>query len=218
MSRIVCDASSLISLSDNCLLWVLQSVGAEFLVPAAVKAELVDQPLRSRKFELKALRIKEFITRGAVRLADEDGVKEHAMEITRLANALFKYGSHNVRILHEGESESIALVKKLGTDALMIDERTTRLLIEDLEGLKSYIQHRTGFDLKMNNQVARDIRNQLEGTSVIRSSELLAYAFEKGALDELGGLGALHASLYGLKFSGCAITSDEIEEYVKMLG
>jgi hypothetical protein len=183
----------------------------------AVKHELVDRPMRSKKFELKALRIREYINNGIVTMVDQKGVSDRAKEITRLANALFKYGKHSVRIVHEGEAQSLALLEKIGSGSLLIDERTTRLLIEDLDSLKKYIQHRTGFHLKVNKQVARDLKGRLSGIPVMRSSEVLAYAFENGNLDRLGGAETLHASLYGLKFAGCAITSDEIEQYVRLL-
>ena len=216
MSKIVCDASSLISMSDNCLLWLLPGFKAEFIVPGEVKRELVDKPLKEARFQFKALRLSRAIESGDITVVH--GVAKQAKKIASLANSLFKYGSHNVNILHGGEAQSIALMQEQGIQTLLVDERTTRLLVEDRKSLKKYIERRTGFNLKLNHKIEREIEKELEGISVIRSSELLAWAYENGLMTKFGkGRSVLHASLYGLKYSGCAISNNEIEDYMRLL-
>ncbi|MCD6522198.1 MAG: hypothetical protein J7K68_00460 [Candidatus Diapherotrites archaeon] len=217
MHEIVCDASSLISLSDNCLLWILNELEASFLVPHSVKLEIVDYPLQSKRFELKALRLNEAITDGVLKVIHEPRVRNRANEILRLANSVFKYGGHTVKIIHKGEAETIALMKEKGYQTLLIDERTTRLLIEDIYALKKYIESRTGFRIKMNREIVKDLQKKLRDIRVVRSGDLVAYAYEQGLLDRYGTKEALKATLYGVKYAGCAITNEEIEQYVKML-
>lgn len=218
MRNVVCDSSSLISLSDNCLLWLLPQLSAEFLVPEGVKVEIVDAPAKTKKFELKAMRLAAAIKKGSIKVLIDKKVVERGSEILRLANSLFKYGKHTVKILHRGEAETLALVERETYDTLLIDERTTRLLVEDLGALKSYIQARTGFTLHMNKNLANELRNHFNEVNVIRSSELIAYAYDKGLFEAWGkDTTVLHAALYGVKYSGCAITSQEIEDYMRML-
>ena len=218
MNKIVCDSSSLISMSDNCLLWLLPGFNAEFIVPEEVKREIVDRPLKSARFEFKALRLGMAIGSGAIKVVSDGDVARRAKEIAGLANSLFRYGKHNVNIIHGGEAESIALMQKQGIQTLLVDERTTRLLVEDHVALKKYIERRTGFNLKLNNKIAKRLEDEVGGISVIRSSELLAWAFENGLLKKFGNdKSVLHASLYGLKYSGCAISNDEIEDYMRLL-
>ncbi len=218
MKEIVCDSSSLISMSDNCLLWLLPEFKVEFIVPAEVKREIVDRPLKTAKFEFKAMRLSQAIDSGSIKVLDAGGVSERGKRIVELSNSIFSYGRHNVKIVHGGEAESIALMEKKGIQTLLIDERTTRLLIEDRDALRKYIEHRTGFHLKVNQKIERQLADELDGISVIRSSELLAWAYEQGLLGKYGGgRELLHASLYGLKYSGCAISTEEIEDYMKLL-
>lgn len=218
MNRIACDSSSLISMSDNRLLWLLRRLTAEFVVPAEVRREIVDRPLKDPRFQQKAARIQQAILDGSIRVIEDRAVSNAGKEITELANSLFRYGDHGVKIVHGGEAESIALMKKRGVQTLLVDERATRLLIEDREALKEYIEHRTGFSLKTNAGADLELARVFEGMRVIRSSELVAWAYERGLLGRAEeGKKQLNASLYGLKYSGCSITNGEIEDYVKML-
>lgn len=218
MKTLVCDSSSLISLSENCLLWLLPLYNAEFVVPEGVKQEIVDNPMRNEKFEFKAVRLQQALLDGSLKVAGNNKITERANELTRMANALFRYGKHNVKILHGGEAQTIALMEQLGMKTMLIDERTTRLLIEDRAALKSYIEQRTGFQLRLNEEASKAIGKELEGINVVRSSELVAWAFEQGYLKRMGkGPDLLHATLYALKYAGCSITQDEIEQYIQML-
>ncbi len=218
MNKIACDSSSLISMSDNCLLWLLPNFDAEFVVPQEVKREIVDRPAKQTRFEFKAMRLQQAIHSGALKVVGDQAISKQGKELIELSNSLFKYGKHTVKLIHGGEAESLALMKKHGIQTLLVDERTTRLLIEDREALRKYIQRRTGFNLKINKSIGRRLEEELSEFNVIRSSELIAWAYEKGLLERFGeSKDLLHASLYGLKYSGCSISNEEIEDYVRML-
>lgn len=214
MKKIVCDSSSIISLSDNCLLDLLPKFNVEFIVPKGVEKELVERPLHVNEFEFKALRLREAINEGMIKVEDVPGVHERAEEILEEANSLFQ---PRVKILHEGEAECLALMELVGAKTLLVDERTTRLIVEDPVGLGKFIQNRTSFKVRMSEEKALKLHDRFSSFSVIRSSEVVAVAYEKGLLDKYGDGRLLHASLYALKFSGCAISKKEISEYLKIL-
>ena len=63
MKQLICDASSLISLSENCMLPVLQKLHGtiSFLVPQAVYNEVITKPMKTRRFFLQSIFDKSFI-------------------------------------------------------------------------------------------------------------------------------------------------------------
>ena len=219
MKKIVCDASSIISISDNCLLSVLDQMHdkMQLVISKRVKEELIDKPLKTHRFALKALILRKFLNNGMMEVYDKAEINDYAKRITDLANSLLSYKKRQLMILHRGEAESLACLKSLGENTLLVDERTTRHLIEDPELLQKYMENITQHRLNMNNEVLDELQKELKGINVIRSSELLAYAYEKGMLEGLDSKRVLEAGLYALKFSGCSITRDEIKEYTHLL-
>lgn len=217
--KLVCDSSSLISLCDNGLLWLLKKVGkkTEIIIPPAVKREIVDDPLATRHFELRAIQMNQAIRENAIVVSDDPRIQEITNEITCLANSLLSFKKKTVKILHAGEAEAIACVKANGEAVFMVDERTVRLLIEDSEKLMEYMEERTGYSIEMNKQVKKALEEKLGGIEIIRSADFFAQAYEDGLLDEFGTDKILEAGLYGLRYAGCAITESEIKEYVRML-
>jgi predicted nucleic acid-binding protein len=218
MKTVLCDSSSLISLADNCFLPLLERVGGKFLVSRSVKHETVDRPMITKRFSLPAMRINSYISAGIIQLYDGPGIADYSKKITDLANSLLEYKGKRVKIIHEGEASSIACLKVMGEDTLMIDERTARQLIEAPEFLRDYIGSRTKHRLVINDSVLDELRREIGGITVIRSAELLAYAYDKGYLDDYETDKVLNAGLWALKFAGCSITEDEIKEYTKLLG
>ncbi|MCD6414734.1 MAG: hypothetical protein J7L23_03870 [Candidatus Diapherotrites archaeon] len=214
MSQIVCDSSSIISLSENCLLNLLPRFKVDFVVPRSVEKELVDKPLRVDEFEFKALRLREAINEGIIQVKDVPGVHKRAEQILAEANSLF---TPRIKILHEGEAECMAMLELTDVNTLLVDERTTRLIIEDIIALGNFIQSRASFKLRMDREKAMALQERFSDVTVLRSTELIAVAYEKGLLNNLGDGHLLHASLYALKYSGCAITKGEIKEYLQLL-
>ena len=218
MRKIVCDASSVISLAENCFLPLLQDLkNAEFIVSKCVEKEIVEKPLATRRFGLEAVRAGLLVEKGIIKVVDDPFIQEYTKKITDLANSLLKYKEGYVKIMHEGEAQSIACLKFLGAKTLLIDERTTRLLIEDIELLKKYIESRTGFKLEIDENVLCQIKKESAEINVIRSCEILAYAYENNLLKDFGDK-VFETGLWALKFSGCSITDEEIKEYLDLLG
>ena len=61
---------------------------------------------------------KQAIDAGMIKVVSGKGVSDRAKEVTELANSLFRYGKHDVKLIHGGESESIALMEKQGIQTL----------------------------------------------------------------------------------------------------
>ena len=216
--RIPCDSSSLISLSDNCLLRILENSKKKFVIPKRVKMEIFDAPFSTKRFKLRAIQINSYLKRGVLEVIDDPFIHEYAEKITDLANSLLSYSGDYIKIIHQGEAEVIACAKHLNEGTVVIDERTSRHLIEDTDLLKRYMESRTGLRLEMNGTAQKKLAKELDGISVIRSAEIFAYAYEKQIFPQYSSKGALEAGLYALKFSGCSITDEEIKDYIELLG
>ena len=73
MKSIVFDTGSIISLVTTNLLWTLKRLKkrykGDFLIPGSVKSELIDRPLKSKKFRLEGIVIQDFLFEEVIKLA-----------------------------------------------------------------------------------------------------------------------------------------------------
>lgn len=218
--NVIFDASTLISISQTCLVNLLaglkREMNAEFVVPKAVFYEAVQRPISIKRFELNAIRIKKVI--------EENGFKVMACkdkglfdEIAGIANACFFIKGKPIKLLQRGEIEALALVKELGAGAFAIDERTTRMLLEAPEHLRKILQARRRIEIKANRSNVRALEMMFPGITIVRSVELIALAEELGLLEKelpKGGQ-SLEAALFAAKYSGCAVSSREINRFLQ---
>ena len=91
---------------------------------------------------------------------------------------------------------------------LAIDERTTRMIIEKPENLKNLLEKKMHTRIK----IRKESFDLFKGFKIIRSTEIMYIAYKKGFIKIKDGNLVLDAVLYGLKFKGCSISHDEIEE------
>ncbi len=216
--KIICDAGPLISLADNCAINLLSKFNNNFYITKSVEKEIVNHPMDTKRFKLKAIMLKEAIQKGEIKRIEETSkMQQEAREVIELANNLLHVQGKAIKIVHEGEASAIGALIALNEKNLLIDERTTRHLIEDPEKVKEYMQSKTKYKIKMNENVLRELQKKFKGIKVIRSSELIANAYEKNLLPWKDAK-SLEAALYAVKFAGCSITKEEIKEYVRMLG
>ena len=213
---IVVDSSSIISLAVNCLSPLMDRLGVEFVVTPKVYDEIVSKPSDSRRFALESMRIRRLITAGAITVRGP--TTDLQSRILSAANRVYRIRGRELKIIHQAEAEALALAAEIKAEALMIDERTTRLLMEDPHELRELLSHRNKADVVLDEPSLDRLCGLLPDVPVIRSAELAAVAYEKGFLTRMHGVedkSVLEAALAALKFSGCAITWDEIEEYQK---
>ena len=222
---IIFDSGALISFSMNGITRILSGLkGAfkgKFLITQEVKREIIDVPIRIKKFELEALKIKKLLDDGILELPSSVGISDSEIEkadqrFLEIANSTFNGRGRDIHILDHGEASCLALSKILtekGIDNIIaVDERTTRLLVERPENLKHI------FEERMNTKVTIKSENTkfFKGFRIIRSAELAYVAYKKNLVDLKDGNLVLDALLYALKFKGAAISGEEIEEIKRM--
>ncbi len=222
MKKLVFDSSSLISLSEKCFMKILGRLAekqkVEFFMPYSVMKETVEIPLKIKRFELNAIRIKTAIKNGWIKvIKPQNGTLELSNRIMELSKGLCLAASKPLDIIHKGEIEALALVKTMGADALVIDERTTRMLLEEPRNLLKLFEYRTGKHMSFNERKLVEIQGLLSGTTIFRSSEIIALGYEKDCFEnELeNNKASLKAALFSVKYAGCAISEVEITEYLK---
>lgn len=222
---IIFDAGALITISMNGLdkeLIRLKCIfDGVFLITQQVKKEVIDKPLTIKNFELEALRTKKLLDDKVIELADDYGldnksIENKSNEIMNIANSFFMSPKEPVRLLHLGEASCLALSEMLNKEkiknVIVIDERTTRMLIEKPENLRELLIRKLHTNISLVKQNFAYFKN----FQVIRSAELIYVAWRKGLVELKDGIFILDALLYAIKSKGCAISSDEIEEIKKL--
>ncbi|MEW6295110.1 MAG: hypothetical protein AB1467_02320 [Candidatus Diapherotrites archaeon] len=221
MNDLVFDSSALISISENCLMKVLgelsQKAIGNFYISEAIARETVNVPLSIDKFELNAIRIKQALENGWIKVFRHEKIGEFAQRIEGIANNCFFHDGRPLELIHYGEAEALALNKIINASVVVIDERTARSMLEYPLSLKKSISLNFNASIKMNKGKLKELKEFCGQVRIVRSVELMAEAFDLGLLEkELGNsIESLKASLYALKYKGCAVSLNEIESYIK---
>lgn len=223
---IIFDASTIISFSMNGLLPELRKLKeifkGKFIIPYEVKEELIDNAIKIKRFELEALRAKQLIEQRVLELPDVLGINKTEISRKRFefldsANDMFITNKKEIRIIHEGEAACLALSKLLDKkniqNIIAVDERTIRMLIEKPQNLKALLER------KLHAKVffRKDNFKEFKGFKIIRSAELIYIAYKNRIISMKDRGRLLDALLYALKYKGCAISHEEIEE-IKRIG
>ncbi len=222
---IVFDSGVLISFSMNGMMDIIRRLKdifpGKFLITSEVKGEIIDVPLRIKKFELEALKIKALLDEGILELPISLGIKDSEIEkedgdFLEIANSTFNGNGKDIHILDHGEASCLGLSKILTekgiANVVAIDERTARLLVEKPENLKNIFEERMNTKIKIKEGNLKFFK----GYKIIRSPELAYVAYKKNIVGLKNEM-LLDALLYALKFKGAAISGDEIEQ-IKKLG
>ncbi|VVB81814.1 Uncharacterised protein [uncultured archaeon] len=223
MKNILFDSGPIISLTTSNLLWLLDEFRkkANLLMTLSVKRELVDRPLETRRFKFEALQVESLIQKGTISVLKDDTITKKALELSNLANTLLSAHGQNIKIVQIGEMETVAAAMLYKADAVVIDERITRTLLENPHGLHLLMEKRLHMQLQHNEKVLRDWEEATRHISVIRSIELVTIAYEQGLLDKFivdipnSRRELLESILWSVKLNGCSVTDDEIDTIVK---
>jgi len=216
--RMICDSSSLISLSMNCMIPVLVELSekADFIITQSVYDEIITNPLKRGHHIMGPMKFKALVQQGILQIEKAD--YQETEEILDSSNSIYFARHKQLKIIQLGEAEALALAND--GDVLLMDERTLRFLIEKPNDLRDLLQHRMHKGISMNQQRSNAFRKYCQGVSVIRSSELIAVAYEMGILEKYfagDSYEVLKACLWALKYKGCSLSVKDIEEYLKML-
>jgi len=216
--NLIFDSSSVISIATNNLLPQLKQLKkqfkGDFIIPHSVKKELIDNPLKGKKYKLEALIILDLLNDKILNLKKAD--KNYLMN---LSNNIFINKQKPIKILQAGEVEAIAMQNH---NICVIDERTTRMLIESPVKLKELLEKKLHSKVHIDIKKLNEFKELTKNTKIIRSTELMTIAFEKGLFKDVITKGKkkdfLDGLLWGLKLRGCAISSDEINEVLRLEG
>ena len=221
---LIFDSSSLISLSLNGLLEELKKLkeifNGEFIITKEVKQEVVDEPMKIKKYELEALKIRNLIDEGYLNMPDKLGIQDKeitslTIKLMDIANTMFIGNRNEISLIQLGEASCLALSKLMNEkkikNVLVIDERTIRMLVEKPENLKELLENKLHTKIKLKESNFKSFKE----FKIIRSAELMYLAYKKNLVRWKGKI-VLDALLYALKFKGCAISFDEIEEIKKL--
>jgi len=225
MKVIIFDASTLITFAMNGLLSELRELKkifkGKFIITEEVKREIIDKPLKIKRFELEALQIKQLLDNGtlekpSVLNVDENKISKDTIELMKIANKIFQGRGREIHLISSGETSCLALSRilyeKKIKNIIAVDERTTRMLGEKPENLENLLRKKLHTDVRFNEGNFKSF----EGFKFIRSSELVYVMYKKGIIKLKDSGIVLDALLYGVKYKGCAISDDEIKEIKRM--
>ncbi|MBW3013867.1 hypothetical protein KY335_01335 [Candidatus Woesearchaeota archaeon] len=230
MKNIVFDAGPVITLTLNELLWLLDELKGRyngfFYIPPSVKEELINKPLRTKKYAFEAIRVMDKINEGTLTVISEKRIIDLATKLSDLANNSFSMHDRNLTIVQRGEMESVAAAILLKSDAVVIDERTTRMLVEEPKMLLKILIKKFHKKIRVNKNTLSKFSQEVRGLKIIRSAELVTIAFDLGLLDEYitarGKIDPqmkktlLESALWAVKLTGCAISRKNIDEIVRI--
>ena len=226
MKLMVFDAGPVISLTTNNLLGLLTNLKERYLgsfcVPSAVRKELIERPLMTKKFKFEALQVLRCIHSGVLEVLDNKEIRNMTLHLLDLANSCFKARGRFMQIVHFAEMEAVAAAILTKADAFVVDERNTRLLIEDPVRLRKILSRRLHTDIAVNKKSLKEFRSLTKDLRLIRSVELVTVAYELGLLDKYlvdipnAKKTLLEAVLWGVKLNGASVSDKEIAEIVRM--
>ncbi len=227
MKSLVFDAGPIISLATNNLLWLMEKLkkkfDGEFYISKIAKEEVVEHPLATKKFKFEALQILKIIDDKVLNVVDNKNIKEKTNTLFNLANSIFMAYNRNIHLVHKAEIAGIALCIDSNADAFVVDERTSRVLVEDYKSLKSLLEKKLHTGITINQKNLLDFQKITKGVKMIRSVELVTAAYELGLLNDFvlnvkdPKKTLLEGVLWGVKLNGCAVSRNEINEIISLV-
>jgi len=225
MKAIIFDSSTLINFAINGLLQELRELkklfDGKFLVTKEIAEEIIDKPMKIKRFELEALKIKELLTDKILEMPsslkiDDSKISRMTAEIMNLANNTFFAQGNAMHIIDIGEASCLALSRLLNEkgikNVVSVDERTMRLLCEKPENLFNIFQKKLHTEIKFKKENLKSFQD----FKFIRSAELIFIAYKKGIVKLRNHDNVLDALLYAMKLNGCSISDDEISEMKRL--
>ena len=226
MKSLIFDAGPIISLATNNLLWILEPLkknfNGKFYVTEFVKREVVDKPLETKKFKFEAIQVEKLIENKTLEVIDNSFIQENTPKLLNLANEIFRAYTNYIKIVHYAEISVIIAAINLGSDAIALDEKTTRYLIENPKLIAEILKKTLHTPIYINESNLKEFKDTAGKITTLRSIELVTVAYEHGILDRYvttlpnAKKDLLESVLWGVKLNGCAVSKEEIEQLVKL--
>ncbi|MEK6939597.1 MAG: hypothetical protein AABX31_02610 [Nanoarchaeota archaeon] len=226
MKSLFFDTGPIITLVMSRLIWILPELkkkyGGKFYITPSVKRELITRPMDIKRFQFEALQALKLIKDGVLEVYEDIPQKE-VLRLHAIANSSFRIGNQNMEVVQSGEIESVVCALKAGAEAMVMDERTMRLFIENNQEMKALLERRFNQQVSVDVAKAKQFSKELGGIQIIRSVELVGVAYKMGLLDSYipslknGREVLVEAALWNAKFNGAAVTEHEVEEIKEYL-
>ena len=188
---IIFDAGTIINFAMNGLLEEFRGLkkifNGKFLITKEVEEEIVEKPLKIKRFMLEALKIKGLIDEGILEMPsvlgiDENKISKMTVEIKNIANNTFFGHGNAIHIIDSGETSCLALSRLLDEkgikNVVSVDERTIRILGEKPENLLAIFQKKLHTEI----EAKRENFKSFKDFNFIRSTELIYIAYKKGII------------------------------------
>lgn len=224
MKIVVFDTGPIISLTTNNLLGLLSGLKEKykgnFYITPSIRRELIERPLDTKKFKFEALQVLRCIHSGILEVYSGEELRKKTFRLLDLANRCFLVKGEFVRIVHFAEISGIAAAILNDAEAFVVDERNTRLLIEDPKSLQETLSRRLHMKVNADKNNLNEFKKMVKGVRLIRSVELVTIAYEKGLLNKYivnvpnARKTLLEAVLWGVKLNGCSVSEREIKDIV----
>ncbi|MEW5896568.1 MAG: hypothetical protein AB1668_02655 [Nanoarchaeota archaeon] len=199
-----------------------EKYGGKFYITPAVEKELITRPMSIRRFEFEALQAQKFIRDGVLEVYNKVP-QSNVKELIELANSSFRIKNKTIDVIQSGEIESVACALDTNADAIVMDERTLRLFIENNKEMKKLLESRFNQPIDIDAKKMDEFSRRLSGVKIIRSIELVSVAYKMGLLNsyippQKNGKEILVGSvLWATKYNGAAVTEQEVGEIKEYL-
>lgn len=222
MRTIIFDTSSLISLATNNLLYTLaplkKQFNGHFFITESVHKEIIDNPMKSKRFKLEAFLIQDLFNTGVLEVYNNPEIQKQSIELLNKLNNTYFSHKTPIKILDLAEVESLVLAHDLGAEAYVVDERTMRLIVENPFALANILADKLHSKIEVNNSNLKKVKSEFSEIKVLRSTEVMLAAYNMGLFDSIIGkekkkkIEFIDGLLWALKLHGCSITEREIQE------
>ncbi|MBS3150307.1 hypothetical protein J4425_00680 [Candidatus Woesearchaeota archaeon] len=224
----VFDSSSLISLATNNLFDKLGELKSrfdgKFFITESVKKEILDNPIHSNKFKLEAIMMSELLQQNVLKLFANLDMEKKAMQLLEICNNIYSSNGNPLKILDKAEVESLVLAITLNA-VYIVDERTMRLLVEDPKKLSLLLERKFDAQIKIDGKNLAAFKSEIRNVQILRSAEIMVVAFELGLFKQYETKylanprkEILEGILWGLRLRGCAISTEEIADVIRLEG
>ena len=226
MKVIVFDTGPIISLTTNNLLGLLSNLKerykGSFYITNSIRRELIERPLETKKFKFEALQVIRCVGANVLEVFNSKELRKTPLRLLDLANKCFKADGKFIQIAHYAEISGVAATVLNKAEAFVVDERNTRLLIEDPIRLKKILSRKLHRNISVDRKNLNEFGTITKGVKLIRSVELVSIAYELGLLNKYlvnvpnPKKTLLEAVLWGVKLNGCSVSEREITEIVRV--
>lgn len=226
MKSIVFDSGPIISLTTNNLLNTLvdlkKQFKGQFCITESVRDELVSRPLEIKRFKFEALQVEALIEKGILNVVSPPYLRKSALEVLNIANSIYEVNKTRPQLIQLGEIETLVYAVQENASAVIMDERSTRMMVESPLSLKRILEKRLHKKVEINQSALKSFKARINSIPILRSTELMSIAYEQGMLDKFlvdmpkAKQNLLDAVLWGLKLNGCSISPPEIDAILKL--